>query len=499
VLERVALSQTRFNVPGIVPDPRGVVLGQKGLVLLPTVERLVSFFRVYGDQDSIDELLPTLSIRQVRTQLGTREFVASFDVSSSYQMDRCASIAKMLGGLAFTGTSRHFVKYRDASSPMGYDASRLIPQGGDIALYHEDFSQAYETEREVPFRSLVLRLSPRRVTVPPADLPEELLLTVAPGLSGAVQGYLYRNGAEAEMGLAEWPAESAFDEAPRRLFVFRCQGLPARIVALMEATPGVEVFVPLSRNVAVERGFRHPIYLPSCMSVFGDGGLYLFSGTRDRVDVLADEPHFADIKSLSSISVDLGAETATEGRGARPGDDITVGLRLVPTSEPWRRIYGVSIPWSRAEWLRSLVYTLPPRLLRHTKVHVSNERIVVLGETGVEAIPLGTLLTRHSDAILVAAGYAFLPHVSPDLLEEIVGAAAGELHVFEPGEERPYVLREADLQPLGLRAVSSLPASRPDAFAPRAEPEEEAEVRYHDLGAFPLWGLPGRREGGKGK
>lgn len=497
MLERVALNQTRFNVPGITPDPRGVVLGQKGLVLLPTVERLVSFFRVYGDQDSLDELLPTLSIRQVKTQLGTREFAASFDVASSYQMDRCAAIAKMLGGLALTGTSRHFVKYRDATSPMGYDADRLIPSGGDIALYHDGFSQVYDTERELPFRGLVLRLSPRRVAASSEELPEDLILAVAPGLSGAVQGYLHRNGAEAEAALAEWPATSAFDEGPRRIFLYRCTGLPPRIVALMEATPGIEVYVPLADNVAVERGFRHPIHLPSCMSVFSDGGFYLFSGSRDRVDILAEVPPFASVRNLTSLTVDLGRDPSRVGRGGRAGSDVTVALRLVPTSEPWRRVYGVSIPWSRAEWLRRLVYTLPPRLLSHTKIHVSEARIVVVGEAGVEAIPLGTLLTRHSRAILVAAGYAFLPKVDPELLEEILGAKAGELHVFEPGEERPYVIEEDQLLPLGRRTVAALAARRPEAIVAAPEEEPAADVRYDEIGAFPLWGLPGRRPGRK--
>lgn len=485
-----------MNVPGITPDPRGVMLGQRGLLLLPTIERLVSYFRVYGDQDSIDELLPTLKISQVKTQLGTREFIVTFAVASSYQMDRCAGIAKMLGGLPFTGTSRHFVKYRDAASPLGYDAGRLLPSGGDIALYHDDFSQVYGEERELSFKQLVLQLSPQRTVVEKGLFPDELFIAVRPGLTGAVQGYLYRNGARAEVALAEWPAQSAFDEGPRRLFVFRCQGLPPRIPALMDETPGMEVFEPMGPNVGVEHGFRHPIHLPSCLSVFGEGGLYLFSGSRDTVDIVSPIPEFANIRHLSSLSVDLGGSTPDVGKGEANRRQIDVPLRLVPTSQPWRRIKAVSIPWARAEWLQQLIYALPPTLLKETKVHFSDDRILILGEAGVESIPLGTLLCAVGESVLVAAGYGFLPQVSSELIGELVGLGPGELCVFEPGLTQPYVIEEADFQPLGKGAVSTVLSSRSDGLTV-AEPEIAApSLEYDRLGPFPLWGLPGRRHRG---
>lgn len=497
MLERVSLNQTRLNVPGITPDPRGVMLGQRGLLLLPTIERLVSYFRVYGDQDSIDELLPTLKISQVRTQLGTREFVVSFAVASSYQMDRCAAIAKMLGGLAFTGTSRHFVKYRDASSPLGYDTDRLLPSGGDLALYHDDFSQTYEEEREIVFRQLILQLTPQRVAVPEGEFPEELMLAVRPGLAGAVQGYLYRNGAKADVALAEWPAASAFDEGPRRLFIFRTNALPSRIATLMNDTPGVEVYAPVGANVAVEYGYRHPIHLPACLSVFEGGSYYLFSGSRDAVDIVSPIPDFASVRNLSSLDLDLDEQHQLDGRSSASKSAIHVPLRLVPTSDPWRRVRAVSIPWERAEWLQRLVYALPPHLLQDTRIHLSDERIVVLGEEGVESIPLGTLLCAVGDSIYVAAGYGFLPQVSSDLLAELVGLGADELCFFEPGLAQPYVLKSAEFHPLGKGAVATMLTSRTSGLDLEAASPEAPTLEYDNLGPFPLWGLPGRRPRGE--
>ena len=54
LLERVVLNQNRFRVPGVAPDARGAVLGQKGLLLFPSIDRVVGFFRVYSEESSID-------------------------------------------------------------------------------------------------------------------------------------------------------------------------------------------------------------------------------------------------------------------------------------------------------------------------------------------------------------------------------------------------------------------------------------------------------------
>jgi hypothetical protein len=113
----------------VSPDSRGVVLGQRGVVLFPSLDRLVAFLRAYSDEGSLDELLPSMEVRRLVTPLKTRELMLSMQAESSYRMDRIASVARLAGGLVFTGTSRHFVKYRDAASPLGYDVQELPCSG----------------------------------------------------------------------------------------------------------------------------------------------------------------------------------------------------------------------------------------------------------------------------------------------------------------------------------------------------------------------------------
>jgi hypothetical protein len=52
---------------------------------------VVAFFRAYGDEGSLDEVLPGLSIRRVTSAMRTREILVFLTADSSYRMDRVAA------------------------------------------------------------------------------------------------------------------------------------------------------------------------------------------------------------------------------------------------------------------------------------------------------------------------------------------------------------------------------------------------------------------------
>src|SRR5215472_7936881 len=160
MLDRVAVHQTRLRTPGLGLDAKGVALGAKGLVLLPSIDRLVALLAVYTREHSLEDLIPSLSIRLVRSKLGTRELTLEFAAESSDRMDRVAETARLVGGFTFTGTSRHFVEYRDAGAPFGYDATQLLSTDAALALYHDKFTQTYDLDKTLELKSLLLRLMP---------------------------------------------------------------------------------------------------------------------------------------------------------------------------------------------------------------------------------------------------------------------------------------------------------------------------------------------------
>ena len=56
----------RFNLPGLVADTRGVVVGRQLVARFSAIDRLVGFLRVLSAEQSIDDLQPGLRIVYAR-------------------------------------------------------------------------------------------------------------------------------------------------------------------------------------------------------------------------------------------------------------------------------------------------------------------------------------------------------------------------------------------------------------------------------------------------
>jgi hypothetical protein len=343
VLDRIALHQTRLRTPGLGLEAKGVALGAKGVILLPSIDRLVALLGVYTREHSLEDLMPSLEIQLVRSKLGTREIVLSFAAESSDRMDRMAETARLVGGFTFTGTSRHYVQYRDAAAPFGYDAQQLLGSEAAIILYHDKFSQAYDAERSVDLRALLLRLMPH---VDPSTEHESgpRILVAEQGLGAALIHYFVRSHVDGEVTVAEWPPASAFDEGPVRRYVMRVPDLPVRMRPLMTKTPGITTFLPVSPGACVEIGYRHPVHLRAC-PVFDPAGMVLIRGRGEEPLVLEKMPQMGDLRAFARVEL-READKERKSVGASKPEPVRVPLRVMPSAAPWK---NVTAAWLKPE------------------------------------------------------------------------------------------------------------------------------------------------------
>ncbi|HEY1958917.1 MAG TPA: hypothetical protein VGH28_25065 [Polyangiaceae bacterium] len=484
VLDRIALHQTRLRTPGLGLDSKGVALGGKGVILLPSIDRLVALLGVYTREHSLEDLMPSLEIQLVRSKLGTREIVLSFAAESSDRMDRMAETARLVGGFTFTGTSRHFVQYRDAGAPFGYDAQQLLADGAAIVLYHDKFSQAYDVDRSIDLRALLLRLMPH---VDPATFEDTgpRFLVAEQGLGPALIHYFVRSHVEGEVAVAEWPPASAFDEGPVRRYVMRVPDLPARMRPLMNATPGITCFLPVSPGAAVEIGYRHPVNLRAC-PVFDPAGLVLVRGRGDDPLVLEKTPQMGDLRAFARVELrEAGGEARSTGVSSRP-EPVRVPLRVMPSAAPWK---NVTATWLRPEeipLLRKLAYVLPRQTVQRTKVALTARGAFVRCDAGIEAIPLGTFFVELHAGLFVPAGYDVTPAVSPDVLFQALGAPTGQV-LFVTPEARAVAIADEAFVPLETSLLEAKPWEPIVAETiERALEEKPVELRLDSLGLFPL-------------
>ena len=494
-LEHVAQGQTRFFTPGVAPDPRGILLGRFCLMTFPTLEGAVSWFRLYSSEASLDELMPNLTITKCRTALGSREIVVQIPAVSSYAADRAARLARLVGGAIYTGTAKHFVKFRDDRSPYGYDAVDIgtMPASTDFMVHGDEFSQGYVREGDLPFTRLLFRLSIRKLPggekLGPEDR-QELYLAVARGLSDGIIRYMWRNRVEAQAGLFTPLSTSAFDDRARdRGYMWiRVRGLPERILQLFLGTPGIDVFRPAGANAAVAVGYEHPIDLTSCASVFPPDTFYVF-WPDDRVDVLPGPLALSDIADLTRVDLQLDRPRDPAAHQGGPATSIGVELKLAASMGPPRRVVATLIPNERGPRLKRILFALPPVSLRGHRVAATDRGILVVGSENLDVIPLGQLLCELTPGLLVPLGMDVVPRVSPEVLARALGHQGGVVTVFTT-DNRPFQIPESAFTTLERRALAKMDTDKADPIDYGAEPTAEAQVVNDAVGRFALWGFP---------
>jgi hypothetical protein len=461
----------------------------------PTLEGAVSWLRLYSSEAALDELMANLTITKARTALGSREIVIQVPAVSSYTADRAARLSRLVGGAIYTGTAKHFVKYRDDRSPYGYDAVDIgaMPAQADFMVHGDEFAQAYVREGELPFARLLFRLSIRKLPGGERLGPEdraELYLAVAHGLADGIIRYLWRNRVDAQAGLFTPRSSSAFDDHARdRGYMWiRARNLPERILALFLGTPGIDVFRPAGANAAVAVGYEHPIDLASCQSVFAADTFHVF-WPGDRVDVLPGPLALSDIADLTRVDLALdkaGEPAARDGGAAEP---IGVELRLASAMGPPRRVVATLIPIEHGGRLKRILFALPPVSLRGHRVAVSDRGILVIGSENLDVIPLGQLLCELTPGLLVPLGMDIVPRVSPDVLARALGHQPGVVTVFT-ADNRPFQIQESAFTTLERRSLAKIEVDPAEVSDLGAVPTAEAQVVNDAVGRFALWGFP---------
>jgi hypothetical protein len=496
LLERIALHQTRLHTPGLGLDAKGVALGAKGLVLLPSIDRLVALLSIYARDRSLEDLLPSLGILILRSKLGVREVALQFAAESSDRMDRVAEIARLVGGSAFTGTSRHFVQYRDAAAPFGYDVADLATTDAPLALYHDRFSQTYEEERTIDLVRLCLRLTLR--SDPSTKLgPGPRFVVAESGLGPALAAYLTRSNVDGDACVAEWPPPSAFVDTPVRRWVIRVPELPERMRPLLYTTPGITCFVPAGPGVAVEAGFRHPIELRAC-PLFDPSGLVLLRGRGDEPWTIERLPPMGALSSLSHIELrhkgrDASAASATST--LEPGA-LRIPLRVISSTAPRAKVHATFIARRQLPLLRRLAYLLPRAALTRIRIAETADGAFLRSVAGSETIPLGTFFSEIHPRLYLLAGHQFVPAVAPEALALAFGFPDSHV-LFVGADARAVAIDESAFVSLES-ALLEAPPWEPGIARAIAQALDEApvELKTTSIGMMPLRGVEPPGAGG---
>ena len=360
----------------------------------------------------------------VRSKMGTREILLSFPIQNSETLDNISEIARLSLGYTFTGTSRHFVQFRDASAPFGFDSSEIIATDEDYALYHSLFTQVYTRERDIDLGTLLLQL--RLQVDPKAGRGSGPCFVLAEeGVGHAFIHYLVRSQVDATVGLLEWPPASPLDESPERRYLLEIPQLPERMHRLAVTTPGLAMFRSVAPGVAVQVGHRHPITLRAC-PVWQASGLVLFRAAPLDPLVVRQVPAMGPVTSFARISFGSAGKKAKAG-GPTQALDVSVPLRLVPSASSFKRVTGSFIQVQELPLLRRLAYLLGPETIRGSSLALCSQGAFLRCPRGVEAIPIGIFMSELRPDLFIAAGYDAVPSTSPEVIYRALGSPSDQV------------------------------------------------------------------------
>lgn len=501
MLQRIALGQVRFNLPGLVADARGVAAGRQTVARFAAIDRLVSFLRLLSAEQSLDDFQPGLRIVYARGGAGTREAIVILPATSTELGDVVAHAVRLAGGQAFTGAGKHFVQFRDARAPLGYDVTALHEGAGELVLYGAEQTVSYRIENELPLATLLLRLSLVRVSGQAPGFPEgSVYLTARRGLGAVVAGYLHRASARAPgptvsepalraaAALCETPAASAFSSAAT-FWLFRIEHPPARLFGLLSKTPGLDLYLPVADNVLVAAGYRHPIHLEACRASFPADRLHLFS--PGGVTEVTPLPRLAAIEDVIRIRAPAFESALRQEAAPVERPDLAVALRLEPSGGAGRPVAAL-VPWAQVAWLQRLLYALPPSALRSYRVAFLGRGVLVRATEALDGLPFGALYELGAPDVLVPVGTRLRPAVSPQILSERLGATGGAMVLFPDRAAAPVRILSDAVGPLDERLLATLePAlANMESLGSQQRPlQDPVEIENDPLGPMPLWGL----------
>jgi hypothetical protein len=524
MLERVTLNQAGFKLPGVAPDMRGVLLGRYGVAILPTFDRLVSFLSVLSQEISLDDIIPSLKIYQVATELDVQEYLLFLTGENSYQFDRYARAVRFCDGNFFTGSGKHYVRYRDHASPLGYDIDVLSPENGEFVFYEEGRSFSPRKTREISFSEIVFQLRIKKAApslqAPMAgepDLEDGVWLKVRPGLGPATLHYLWRhriNALASVIGKGTLPppvpsgdaggpllrSSTLGNKISEEYLLLKITRLPQRVFRLLESVPGITLYRSLGANVLIEWGYFHPIRIESCSVAFDKDKFHVLSAGETPYESYPSLPSLVTIESLLQTHFDLLPTQAAPAPIRLPGPttattspDFQVPLRLIQDTPRFASITATLIRWTRARLLRKLVYAMPAPILGDCKVASLPDGLFIISPHGLESLPIGDFYQEVAPSIFIPAGMSLSPRVRPEILIDYIGGTPGSYVILTKGvadDIRAIALGPDHFEPLGRRALAPIATAvgqrSPDMPAPRPPPE--FELQNDPAGVFPLWG-----------
>ena len=414
--------------PGLTRDAQQIAVAARGFIRLDNVaddHRFGQLVRLLGPLTQILKLPDQIQVAQ---PVGSREYLVHLDPGAGEAdwaavYDGAAAAARCAGGRLYIGAGRHYVQYRDARAPRGYDVPGFQPPPDSDGLWLIDRRGSHRIAAprlpRVDAARLCLRV-PLVSDPPPQGLEKVHALAPAP-LGRLLTRYLRGHGMryrlalvqadERELVLLEVTPHSGAPSGP---------ALPAFVLDYLSGFPRVallcDAYEDARRRVLVQWRHRYPLVLPHVAEAFPpDQLVLLMTGEHASLAIHPAPTFFADDQMTRLHGPPRPVQAASGSITGRAPWELPVLLR--PDRNPAPPIQALVLSPRELGWLRQLVYRLPRDSFRALRLFPGEPAVLLSDDGPIEGVPFGEPLRRLGDSGLF---YPLRTRFVPDLPRELL-------------------------------------------------------------------------------
>lgn len=493
MLQPVSLGQHRSICPGTALDGRGISLGRQLALFFPDLSSVRAFLATATHETSFEPILPSLEIVRTADHRGGGNWMVRFDVSDSYDADPFAQWARLHLGQVFTGSGTHLVPYRDRQAPTGYDlqdATAVVRGASGLVLYTPAGVQERHPKNNESLLSLTLATSLN--SLPPvqqAQPPERVAFLVPQPLQEPFFRYCHTRGIKGHVLSVNTEQESVFTSGARSYHLVNGENVSPAFVDFMRGMPGIEVLIPVLRNVFVAWPNAHPFALDNLGTLFAEDKLYLFS-QEQRLSVTFskfNDPIELDHFTKKEFSTQRRLEIHERRATSRNLGELSIPIALTKNHLPKSHVDAAFIAAPRLPWLQTLLYNLPPHVLSQSQGALTEAGLFVVAPREAAHWPMGCFFQSAGADVFLPWGFHWVPRVPPEDFRMALDIE-DDVYCFVNEDESVQTVKKADFQSLSRAVLAPFAVSELETMpAPRSNEDVPREIVHAPQSRFVLW------------
>ncbi len=423
--------------PGLNLDARQTLVSSEMLLTFSFQHQIMQFLIACDEQVDLSFFLKETVFFKVRSTKTKVKILLRLPMPSADRASVFADYARLFGGQVYIGLRSLFIRFRDATSPFGYDVGEqfTLPTIPDETLHLYDVQHDFTLTLETPIDPLQLMLKAHLTPRPlEQDGTSQVTILADRGLERWLR--LWARQRQLQLTLTRLSQQQQMkDDSPHVFSAFSGE-IRNSYIRFLSGLPGVEVTTPLNEHVVVSMPYAPSLSFAGLAPLFESSPMFQKSTPSHQHSILihlqkgaqgetrhtvyqrhshAVDLHILELtRSQDDVSVNIDGPQARPVQ-LQPVDGLPLTPEIRPTYQHLQSPQALLIPLDRLKWLLKILYALPSVLMRNYRLGMTNTHILIWSTDTISGIPLGCPYVQVARNLFLPVGFELFPRFENDV------------------------------------------------------------------------------------